>query len=135
MVLATQRNVDALIRVLRDEHLSVGGEVVGFNMGTFVGRTSSHPSLSDHYGFNCRTVACIAGHAYLMATKATTTSAINASSEEIETVAAEFLGLDADQAALLFFDLPDHLTLSDVTVAQAIATLERLRDTGKITWQ
>ncbi|PZR92294.1 MAG: hypothetical protein DI537_14000 [Stutzerimonas stutzeri] len=132
--MATLRNVERLIRVLRDDHLAVDGEAIGFNMGTFVGHTSSHASLEDRFGFNCRTVACIAGHCYLMATSASISEAINADSDEIETVAADFLGIDTEQANLLFFDLPEHMSLEDVTPLQAIATLERLKETGKVIW-
>lgn len=107
---------------------------IGFNMGTFVGGMT--PTLGDRAGRNCQTVACIAGHAFLLAMQFNVEAAKDADAGDIESVAVEYLGIDEDQAPALFYDLPDHITnLDDVPAAAAIDTLERLAETGRVEWR
>ena len=106
---------------------------VGFNMGTFVADVGD--TMPDRTGRDCRTVANIAGHAYLLATASTFQTAKDADPDEIERCAADFLGLDADEAAHLFYDLPRDVALDDVTVEKAIETLNHLAETGKDHWR
>lgn len=130
---AAYANVSRLIEVLKGE-LSVFGEVIGFNMGTYVGSRDQHADLIDHRHGVCRTVACLAGSAFLLATGAPSSRAVQTDPDEIERVAREFLGIDEDTASCLFYDLPDEVDLSMVTTEEAIACLEILKDTGRVDW-
>ncbi|MCX5578979.1 hypothetical protein [Kaistia terrae] len=127
-------NIARLILKLESDRLSVEGEEIGFNMGTYIGPRNVSAGILDDRLPNCRTVACIAGHCFLLATGATLQEAAEADADDIETTAAEFLGIAGEQASDLFFDLPEQMQLPDVTVDQAIATLRRLRNTGTVQW-
>lgn len=128
-------NISRLIEVLEEGQFSVEDQLVGFNMGTYVGVQDPSGGLIDHGPRNCDTVACIAGHAYLLATGFSLQRAIDETDAgTIETVAAEFLGLSHDQASDLFFDLPPEMALTEVTSEQAVAALRHLLATGEVSW-
>lgn len=129
----TTANFASLIDALKGE-LSIRGEVIGFNMSTFVGSRDQHADLRDHKHGVCRTIACIAGTCYLLATNSAPMAAMQADPDEIERIAAEFLGLDPYTAAELFYDLPDQINLSEITIEQAISTVEHLAATGVVSW-
>jgi hypothetical protein len=78
----------------------------------------------------CGTVACIAGHAALLA--AADGSATSAVEQSLSTdhIAEEWLGINHAFGRRLF--LPDYLPLRGRD--EAIRVLERLRDTGKVRW-
>lgn len=130
-----EHNIEQLIQRLAHDGLCVGKERVGFSMDTYAGvKDFSTGPLGDSSS-GSGTVACIAGHSYLMATGVTVQEAMAATDgETIETVAANFLGLTRDQANDLFFDLPEEIALMDVSVEQAIGTLKRLLDKGEVRW-
>ncbi|MGV1754885.1 hypothetical protein [Agrobacterium sp. CG674] len=101
-------------------------------MGTYVGEAGA--SLHDKLGRGCGTVACIAGHAFMCANPFGIRPSAETDADEIETAAAEFLGLDTDTARHLFYDLPEHCLLEDVSAEAAIDTLQRLAQTGIVHW-
>lgn len=130
-----EHNIERLIHRLAYDGLCIGKETVGFSMDTYVGVKDVSTSPLGDSSSRPGTVACIAGHCYLMATGVTVQEAIAATdAETIETVATDFLGLTRDQASDLFFDLPGEIALMDVSVEQAIAVLNRLLDTGEVRW-
>lgn len=130
-----EHNIERLIQRLAHDGLCIGKERVGFSMDTYVGVKDVSTSPLGDSSSRPGTVACIAGHCYLMATGVTVQEAIAATdAETIETVATDFLGLTRDQASDLFFDLPEEMALMDVSVEQAIAVLNRLLDTGEVRW-
>lgn len=110
---------------------SIKGEIgnTGFNMGDFI--TDDEPDLS---GRSCGTVACIAGHAYILATKNEPRSGF-LKSYEVETEAIVFLGLEDVDSDDLFYGHGSTAPLSKITPEQAIRTLEHLRDTGEVSWE
>jgi len=108
-------------------------EGLGFNMGAYIG-AASEGIIGDALGRDCGTVACIAGHAYLLATGNTVEEGIQADSDDIDRIAADYLGIDMCQAATLFYDLPPDVTLCSVSAEDAIATLDRLARTGDVVW-
>lgn len=139
-------NLQTLIDALRTHTLAEQKDV-GFNMSTYIGRPNlwrDQPMNTDHSGRNCGTVACIAGHAAWLATDADEVRDIDLT--VVPDLAKKWLGLDEYTARELFLggysrpDSPeflDYLTLdqlSAVTLDQAIAVLEHLRDTGAVNW-
>lgn len=119
---------------------SLKGEVehtkhVGFNMNAYISHTEAC-GLADMSGRGNYHIACLAGHAYLLMTYSDPDFAAETDPDAIECVAALYLALDYDgQQKDLFWDLPAGTELSDVTVDDAIATLERLIATGKVEWR
>lgn len=111
-------NISKVIALLRRE----SADLV-FDMGTYVSKDND-----DKYE------ACVAGYAYLAATGEPPEIAAERPARHIDEKAAEFLGLDHVQAINLFYDLPDEIALTDVTVDQAVTTLERLARTGEVVW-
>lgn len=131
---------------------------LGFNMGWWLRPEPRVPGLSVNRdrGGNpnfCGTVACIAGHAVVLAhaqrapdTKVDRIIVMEVASNysrEISTAAADWLGLDphsfgGDGDAL--FNAPDRdrykfPLLEDVTAEQAIATLCAFAGTGYVDWK
>lgn len=131
--MANADNIALVIQSIIGEAECSSGEDVGFNMGSYVAATDL--DLEDKSNRGCGTIACIAGHAYLLATAHNSSQAMKADADEIETVAADYLGIDADEAAHLFYDLPLEHELKDVTADQAIDTLKRLSETGVVEWR
>lgn len=93
----------------------------------------------------CGTPACIAGWAYSMSILDWDDNltlekllAFDMRPDEhnpqpdYEDMAAVWLGISYEQACLLFQPRPDHN--NEVPLKDAIKTLERLRDTGKVIW-
>jgi hypothetical protein len=106
---------------------------VGFNMGTYASPVDGR--LADHSGRNCKWVGCMGGHAYMIDTGASVFKTRSDDADEIEEIAAGYLGLDEDQARALFFDLPAYLRLEHIPQQVAIAVLERLARTGRVSWE
>lgn len=83
--------------------------------------------------YDCNTVACIAGHAALLATAET-----KHRPEDIEYYAQDWLGLTNEQATRLFtpfgLTLPEGCHYDDVTPQIAARACEHLRDTGEVDW-
>lgn len=127
-------NIARLIRALDTDRLSFEGRKIGFNMGTYIGPLNVSAGILDDRLPNCRTVACIAGHCFLLATGTNLREATEADADTVETIAAAFLGITGEQASDLFFDLPEQMQLPDVTVDQAITTLRHLQKTGTVQW-
>lgn len=117
---------------------SIKGEIaqtreVGFNMNTYVAQIGAMCPVDDMSRRHCKWVACIAGHAYLLATgKLPYQTATEFTG--YETVAAKFLGISYDQGLELFIDLPEDIDLETVSADWAIAVLEHLIDHGRINW-
>lgn len=131
--MANVGNISLVIQAIRGEHEEAAQREIGFNMGSYV--TEVNLDLMDQSHRGCDTIACIAGHAYLLATSNKAEVAMMEDPDEIEAVAAGFIGLSEDEAAHLFYDLPAGHELKDITAAQAIDTLSRLAETGKIEWR
>lgn len=125
-------NRDAINQVIA----SIRGEVartkrIGFNMDNFFSDTGG--SL-DNSGRGCGTVACIAGHAFVLQGGKVDDTIYRAT---LVKGAAEFLGVTDDAAEDLFYGYVKargQLDLSEVTPLQAISVLETLRDTGIVDW-
>jgi len=118
-------NIKLLIDTLQNDRLIVESDV-GFNMQYYHARSTSH--TDDKTGHDCGTVACIAGHASLIASGGTSHAPSHA---------RHFLGLTHEQANSLFIpDFTDGLRVRwvSITLEQALLTLAKLRDTGKVDW-
>ena len=109
------------------------GKKIGFNMVPFIGVNgdSSYPGVvyEDKTGFDCKTVACIAGTAFLL-----NGGSIKSrhQSEKIAEKAKKWLGLGETDANLLF--APDYRTRQQVTPQQAALVLFNLAETGQVDW-
>lgn len=77
---------------------------------------------------NCDTVACIAGHAYIVSGIRTLDNDVQ---DAVQDVAQDWLGLTDNQADRLF--LPNRRDLR--TREDAIKVLERLLETGEVEWE
>lgn len=129
----------------------------GFNMGGYIRDVRDELEFGDevktHVGHQCGTTACIAGWASLHVTKEGTLLSKGRTSNEIYEVADELdgtdlstyataaqniLGLDDDQAALLFepMNFGDHGNhdWDEVTPRQAAKVLRHLVKTGDVDW-
>lgn len=130
--MANAGNIALVIRSIKGE-IAEGAERVGFSMNTYC--SDPEDLVVDMTGHSCGTVACVAGHAYLLAMQFNLARAKAADSDEIEDVAAAFLGIEGDAAAHLFYDLPVEIDLQKVTPEMAIETLTRLAETGRVEWR
>lgn len=114
---------------------SIKGEIeltknVGFNMRDFFGNTYSKDD--DKSGRNCGTIACIAGHAHLLADGTDYLQSPNTS----WMVAKEFLDLTGTKANDLFYGhcRNGNVDLNEVKPEHAIEVLEELKKTGDVNW-
>lgn len=112
-----KENIQQVIDVLKSEE---GLEGVTFDMATFYGEDEV-----------CGTVACIAGHAALLADPNAFTPRRARPAYDI---ARSWLDISVEQADKLFYALNFPGSIFDITKAQAIAALEHLRDTGEVDW-
>jgi hypothetical protein len=117
-------NIDKTIDLIREciarsdiDNTTKKGTPV-FNMRIFA-ETNMH---------TCGTSACIGGYAFIGATGRLEATA----DEDMEDVAADYLGLDYEAADKLFY--PDLTQAWDATPTQAIAVLEHLKTKGKVDW-
>lgn len=124
-------NINLVIQSIRGDIMK-GDKRVGFSMNTYC--SDPEALVVDMTGHNCGTVACVAGHAYLLEMQNDITRAKAADCDEIEDVAATFLGIEGDDAAHLFYDLPVEIDLQQVAPEMAIETLTRLAETGRVEW-
>lgn len=125
-----KENIAKVIKAIEGE----AGATVGFNMCSWVDSDDS----ADLGKWSCGTTACIAGHAYLLATGSTTAKAEKLAEDDsnaIEKTAAEWLGIDQFKAMKLFWDIGHDLNLDLITPEHAIATLTHLADTGEVDWR
>jgi len=86
-------------------------------------------NVTDYKGDKCGTVACVAGHAYAVATGNLVPS------EDLRTTAQAFLGLDSITSDDLF--CPYTIDIQDwehITPDQAVRTLRHLAATGEVRW-
>lgn len=124
-------NLDKLIRAVTDEVPSVG-----FNMSYYLVRSSANP---------CGTVACLAGHCYILKhTEQTPVElADGVALEEVSNFdvldeAADWLGITQWQASELFFAqqmvYERHVPMEGITRESALRTLLHLKETGEIKW-
>lgn len=126
-------NVQNIKRVIA----SIKGEIaetahIGFNMGTFAAEACGE-SL-DHSGRGCDWVADIAGHAYVLDTGAPIHQTEGDCFDNIEEIAAGYLGLSEEQAQKMFYDLPGHLDLEKIPMDFAIQMLKVLIVTKEVVW-
>ena len=120
--------INEIIRNLRKVEKVDTIENVGFNMVHY-----ACEDTEDYKEQHCGTTACIAGWAvFLRDPKKFRQCVANASEGEIHDIAANLLRLNAAEADDLF--IPEGPCLTDVTPEQAIVTLKKLRDTGKVDW-
>lgn len=131
--MANADNIALVIQSILGEISHTAEEDIGFNMATYGGYADA--SLGDKMRRGCGSVACIAGHAYLLANPFGIRKMIDTDADEIEQVAANFLGIDGDDIPHLFYDLPGLQSLDSVTAEQAIDTLSRLAATGVVEWR
>lgn len=84
--------------------------------------------------YDCNTVACIAGHAALLAT--VESGKRMEVEQSLRDFAQDWLGLTSIQTSILFtpYDLPTGYFYSDVTPQIAVRVCEHLRDTGEVDW-
>lgn len=114
-----KENIQQLIDVLKSEE---GLKGVTFDMSRYYGEDEV-----------CGTVACIAGHAALLADRLFGFTPHRAGAAYY--IAKSWLDISQDQADRLFYALNFPGSIYDVTKAQAVAALEHLRDTGEVDWQ
>jgi hypothetical protein len=131
-------NVDAINNVIA----SIRGELevtkdIGFNMDyplSSVGALSAlgDYKIPDHSSRGCGTVACIAGHAAVLALN----GGRPLNKWDVFDIASDYLGIRRlDQNELFYaYSLPNG-SLGKIHPEQAIRALEILRDTGEIDWQ
>lgn len=129
-------NPDRIDRVIA----SIKGEItrtknIGFQMADFL--QSNEILDQDMSGRNCGTVACIAGHAFVLSGG----GKVHDSRLDIVDRAQRYLDLSNEETNLLFYGNyvnrmghSNQVRLSDVTPEQAIAVLEHFKTTGKVDW-
>lgn len=83
---------------------------------------------------DCGTTACLAGHAVILKSAAEGDYSGKYGKYEAKEQARSWLGLTAKQADLLFEPRTESDYLISFSREQAIETLERLRNTGKVYW-
>lgn len=119
-----KKNIKKLINRLRYMKRTTAKPQVGFNMSTYIERGG----CPDKSGHDCGTVACLAGHATLLAGE-TNYNKIDAYAYD---TGKTYLGLTEAQADALF--LPDTAPWAAITLDHAIGTLEHLLEAGEVTW-
>ena len=103
-------------------------EGLGFNMAAW---HAGNGVFSDLSGHKCGSVACIAGWAWAVSSGGT--KRIPYWPDNGYTAhGRDFFDISVQQARDLF--TPDITDLDEITVDQAIETLEHLRDTGEVVW-
>lgn len=137
-----KKNLQALIDQLESEKGAKRG--IGFNMGTFLAGDkvdTSEESGGDMFNrYNpCGTVACIAGHAAIMAKPHRSIQRLyddeyTNGRPDIQDLAKDWLGLDSDQAKYLFYAENSDIYISNLTLLDALTVLKKLRDTGEVDW-
>ena len=118
--MANNDNIDRVIESLKSS------DELGFNMWFYSYPTSK--SILDLSGRGCGTVGCIAGHCVFLH-YGQTKSNVDAFS-----IGMEFLDITEDQADELF-QVGEPFVEGIITLEQAIATLEHLKETGEVKWQ
>lgn len=120
--MVNKENINKVIAAIRDEDNF-------FNMGTYEVTIHFKEKMAEFgtpIDVECGTPACICGWAYhIMGNRNLTPKDAN-----------EFFGIDTQQGVNLYGLCGSKLKdLIDITRQQAIATLERLRDTGEVRWE
>lgn len=120
---------------------------VGFNMSTYAD-DDSHPD-SDRSGHECKTVACIAGHGFLLAEGYRKITRDRASrmawgfpgvyddnAGSAFSVSKEFLDLTEDEAREMFvmYNYFGSTSMDDITAGDAVKLLRNAAETGKVDW-
>lgn len=112
------------------ERHSVRG--LGFNMGAWLDDTGCRVDFS---GFNCDTTACVAGWAVAVQTGINFAHDLRFNiipEDDFYERAREFFDIDDILAHALFYRLSRNIDVA--TDKQAVATLRRLAETGKVYW-
>lgn len=112
------------IQILRDHLAGLPDE--RFAMERWFSAATPNPFLPKEMTHECGTAACIAGWTLSLFRKA------SVEIWEVEHIAASILGLTIDQACDLF--MPPGFVHNKQTRAQAVATLDRLLETGEVQW-
>lgn len=138
----TKTNLDVLIAHL-EEVVAAGdkgwldpttGQRAGFFMGSWV------CTLPPEH--ECGTAACMAGHAALLADPVRFWHFVAHQREkqllrDVATIAQRWLGISGDEAYGLFHASDENGAVyhfERVTAAEAVETLRRFRDTGRVDW-
>ena len=103
-------------------------EGLGFNMASWYVKDGNFPDRSGH---KCGTVACIAGWAWAVSPE-NKNGPLSMFNRGYLFHGRKFFEISPEQAGRLF--TPNFVDLSEITVDQAVETLERLRDTGEVVW-
>jgi hypothetical protein len=103
---------------------------LGFNMGTFRDDINTRNDLHDASGSHCGTVACIAGWAEAVRLNTSTFD----NDGGVPDRSQEYLGLDQDQADVLFYGFGGWNDLTQISPDEAVAVLRHLAETGKVDW-
>lgn len=110
-----------------------GTEDRGFNMETFIDYADEDHPVED-WAFNtCGTTCCIAGHVVLFNKVPTNCRRPDGTFIDTMQAAADYLGLDQNEAEGLFFGVP-FVALSEITPAQAAQVIRHAIETGTIDW-
>lgn len=104
---------------------------IGFNMGSFIDEGDDEWPIEDYSRQHCGTTCCIAGHVVITACLA---SGLKRSFRSTEETAAYYLGLDEDEASMLFYVVGPPRDLSSITPKQAARVIEHAMETGVIDW-
>ena len=147
--------LELLIDALETGKLRYKEKPVGFHMGYYRYRLAAidhrreHHKISDDMGKRtderekgCGTVACIAGHAHILAEN--DVEFIRALQEHLGVAGAEMFMMDSFRVAKRWLGMPDseaenlfipkNFQFPDVTRQQAIDTCKRLLETGEVSW-
>lgn len=143
-----QRIMRVADAIERESLSTKGAERLGFNMN-FYGSTFS-AGWQDKSGHSCNTVACIAGHTYVLfnfngkprkrseqikAIRRLPVYEIDApATKGVRPFAKRVLGLD-DPTAEALFEPKSVANLGRVTPAKAVKVLRHYANTGKVNWR
>jgi hypothetical protein len=110
------------------------GTKIGFNMIPWFSKEGEESTnYEDKTGYNCGTVACMAGWAYFLSGGSFRKAVLNSrDGSHIIERARKYLGLDPPTASNLF--VPDYVLRKNTTTKDAALVLFNLVETGKVDW-
>lgn len=99
---------------------------VGFNMGTYYSSAGNHPDKSGH---DCKTVCCLAGHAFLLSQTEKLERWVE--SENNFTNVRQWLGLSNIELSYLYSGKFGKKGITKITLDDTIAELDFMIETGR----